>query len=102
MSRQTLGSNQHPRTVAKRIAKLARKAALASDTDLVHRDYGAVVSVQPGPPRTLTITAGSDPTPIPGIRFRASYNAGVAPVAGDNVLIDVVGRDHVVVDKLAT
>ena len=92
-----LGSQQHPRSVGKKITQLASPLPGS-----VIRKKGVVVSVQAGPPRTLTITIGADTTQVPGIRFRASYNGGTAPVAGDVVEIDAIGAYHVVLDKLAT
>lgn len=97
MTAPVLGSTHDPRRAGKAIA-----AGSTAHPQTVIRKRGNVVSVQAGPPQTLTITIGADPTQIPGIRFRASYAAGVAPVAGDAIEIDAVGSYLVVVDKLAT
>jgi hypothetical protein len=58
---------------------------------------GQVVSIQAGPPRTLTITLGGDPTEIPGIR----YLDGFAPVAGETVEILQNDSDLLVLGRVA-
>lgn len=61
------------------------------------RQWGTVISIQTGPPQTVTITLAGSNVPIAGVRFKRSY----APVGGDTVLVDHVGTDIVVDDALS-
>lgn len=64
----------------------------------VTRISGVVVSVDSGGTLTVTIGEPSSGTPVPGVKYSASYS----PLAGDTVMMDVVDGDVCVVFKVAT
>jgi hypothetical protein len=64
----------------------------------VARQYGVIVSFQPGSPNTVTITLGGSTTPIAGVGYRPSYS----PTVGDTVECNHVGSDVIVVSCLST
>ena len=60
--------------------------------------WGVVVSIQTGPPHTLTITLGGSATNIAKVSYLASYT----PTNGDVIALLVVGSDLIALGKLAT
>ena len=72
------------------IADHISDATSPSGLQLVVRIYGVVVSTQGS---TLTVTIGADVNPTPGVPYVSSY----VPCAGDNVMLDQIGRTYVVV-----
>jgi hypothetical protein len=53
---------------------------------------GVVQSIQPGPPRTLTVTILGNPTPAAGVVYAPTYS----PRTGDTVYMLVNGTDYTV------
>jgi hypothetical protein len=72
-------------------------AGASSGLVTVAMQWGAVVSIQAGPPQTLTLTLAGSPTPIPGVKYMANYS----PNIGDTVIIWSVGTDLVVAGGLS-
>lgn len=66
------------------------------DGDTPRFRQGVVVSVEAGPPKSVTVTVGGS-VEVPGVRYGRSY----APVPGDTVWLVQQGPALWVVDALA-
>ncbi len=60
--------------------------------------WGTIVSVQTGPPKSLTITIGGSAVNVAGVRYSDSI---ATPTAGDVVRIERTGDDFYVTSRKA-
>lgn len=81
------------------LAKTAAANVVGATTRaVVRRHWATVLSVQTGPPKTLTLKLDGSAVAIAGYRYHLAY---ATPTAGDYVLVDQVGTDFVVIGPLA-